>query len=110
MPLQLPPVGDFNTNLPQAPSYLEQYGKMLQLKALQGQIAQQPLQQQQAQQAIAAQSRARQQRQNELDSQNAMIKAWSDPDFLKGFTGTDKANASGMGFDPDALNSALISK
>lgn len=110
MPLELPAMPSFQTNIPQMPSSLDQYGKMLQLKALQGQQAMQPLQQQEAQQQIQASQLENQQRQLELDSQKAMTKAWSDPDFLKGFTGTDKANASGVGFDPDALTSSLISK
>ena len=109
---------NFNTTIPQQaaamPSPLEQYGKMLQLRALSGQIQQQqqmqPLQVEQAQQSVQAATLENQQRQQELESQKAMIKAWSDPDFLKGFTGTDAAQASGVGFDPNALTSSLISK
>lgn len=114
MAFELPSLPSFQTNIPQMPSALDQYGKMLQLKALSGQIQQQqqiqPLQVEQAQKSVEAQTLENQQRQQELDSQKAMIKAWSDPDFLKGFTGTDKANASGVGFDPDALTASLISK
>jgi ElaB/YqjD/DUF883 family membrane-anchored ribosome-binding protein len=118
MAFQLPALPSFQTNIPQQiaamPSPLEQYGKMLQLRQLSGQIEQQkqmqPLQVEQAQQAVQASTLENQQRQQELDSQKAMIKAWSDPDFLKGFTGTDAAQQSGMGFDPNALTSSLISK
>jgi len=96
------------------PSALEQYGKMLQLRALAGQVQQQqqmqPLQVEQAQQGVQAATLENQQRQLELQSQQAMVKAWSDPDFLKGFTGTEASEASGVGFDPNALTSALISK
>src|SRR5208337_2580111 len=116
--MQLPALPSFQTNIPQQiaamPSPLEQYGKMLQLRALSGQIQQQqqmqPLQVQQAQQSVQAATLENQQRQQELESQKAMIKAWSDPEFLKGFTGTDAAQASGVGFDPNGLTSSLISK
>jgi hypothetical protein len=118
MAFQLPALPSFQTNIPQQiaamPSPLEQYGKMLQLRQLSGQIQQQqqlqPLQVEQAQQSVQASTLENQQRQQELDSQKALIKAWSDPDFLKGFTGTDAAQASGVGFDPNALTSSLISK
>src|SRR5208337_875836 len=116
--MQLPALPSFQTNIPQQiaamPSPLEQYGKMLQLRALSGQIQQQqqmqPLQVQQAQQSVQAATLENQQRQQELESQKAMIKAWSDPEFLKGFTGTDAAQTGGVGFDPNALTSSLISK
>jgi len=118
MAFELPTLPNFNTTIPQQiaamPSPLEQYGKMLQLRALSGQIGQQqqmqPLQVQQAQQSVQAATLENQQRQQELDSQKAMIKAWSDPDFLKAFTGTDAAQQSGVGFDPNALTSSLINK
>ena len=118
MAFELPTMPNFNTTAPaQAaamPSPLEQYGKMLQLRALaantQQQQAMAPLQQQQAEQGVQASTLENQQRQLELDSQKAMMKAWSDPDFLKEFTGTDAAQASGVGFDPNALTSSLINK
>lgn len=111
----------FQTNIPQMPSALDQYGKMLQLKSLQGnqQLQQQELQQRQQMQpsqVAQAQSSAQaaaleaQQKQLEVDSQKAMMKAWSDPKFLDKFTGTDKASSSGLGFDPDALSSSLITQ
>src|SRR5208283_493589 len=114
--MQLPALPSFQTNIPQQvaamPSPLEQYGKMLQLRALSGQIQQQqqmqPLQVQQAQQGVQAATLENQQRQQELDSQKAMIKAWSDPDFLKGFTGTDTAQSNGLGFDPNAMTASLV--
>jgi hypothetical protein len=113
MALQLPALPNFQTNIPQADP-LQTYGKMLQLKALQGQqqFEQQsrPLQLQQQQQQVQASALENQQRQLELQSQQAMQKAWSDPDFLKNFTGTDKAQSSGWGFDPDALSASLIQK
>ena len=118
MAFELPALPSFQTNLPQQaaamPQPLEQYGKMLQLRALSGQINQQqqmqPLQLEQQKQATQAATLENQQRQQEIDSQKAMIKAWSDPDFLKGFTGTDAAQSSGVGFDPNALTTSLISK
>jgi hypothetical protein len=111
MAFELPSgIPNFNTNIPAMPPPLEQYGKMLQLKALQGQQQMVPLQLEQEKQQVQASTLENQQRQLELQSQQAMMKAWSDPDFLKGFTGTDKAQSSGVGFDPDALTSSLISK
>lgn len=109
MPLQLPNLPNFQTNIPQIDP-LQTYGKMLQLKALQGQQQLLPLQVQEAQQKVQADTLANQQRQLELQSQQAMTKAWSDPDFLKKFTGTTGAQSSGLGFDPDALSSSLISQ
>lgn len=114
MAFQLPPVTPLTTNLPQAPNAMDQYSRMLQLRALmanqQFQQQMQPLQVQEQQQRAQQASLQTQQQQMEVQSQQAMIKAWSDPDFLKNFTGTDKAQASGLGFDPDGLNSSLISK
>jgi hypothetical protein len=112
MPLNLPPVTPLQTNLPQAPNGLEQYGKMLQLRALAGQIQQQqqmqPLQVQQAEQGVQAATLENQQRQLEMQSQQAMVKAWSDPDFPKTFTGTPAATSSGLGFDPNAMVTSLV--
>lgn len=118
MAFELPALPSFQTNIPQQiagmQSPLEQYGKLLQLRALSGQINQQqqlnPLQVQQAQQGAQASTLENQQRELELKSQQAMVKAWSDPDFTKTFTGTDAAQASGVGFDPNALTSSLINK
>jgi hypothetical protein len=110
MGFELPTLPSFQTNIPQMPSALDQYGKMLQLKSLMGQQQLQPGQMEQQKQQIQTSTLENQQRQLELQSQQAMMKAWSDPDFLKHFTGTDKAQSSGFGFDPDGLSSALISK
>lgn len=118
MGFELPALPSFETNIPQQiaamPSPMEQYGKMLQLRALQGQIQQQkqlnPLQVQQAQLGVQSSTLANQEKQQELDSQKAMMHAWSDPDFLKGFTGTAGAESSGLGFDPNAMTASLVSK
>src|SRR5215469_2491165 len=110
MALEIPGLPNFNVQPPQVPNALDQYGKMLQLKALMGQQQLLPLQIQEAQQRNQMTGLQVQQQQLELQSQQAMMKAWSDPNFLKNFTGTDKASASGLGFDPDALTSSLISK
>jgi hypothetical protein len=110
MPLQLPNLPNFNVNTPQMPSALDTYGKMLQLRSLQGEQQLQPLRMQQAEQQVQAQTLENQQRQLEMESQQAMRKAWSDPNFLKSFTGNDKAEASGLGFDPDGLTKTLISQ
>ena len=71
---------------------------MLQLRALSGQIQQQqqmqPMQLEQEKQAVQASTLENQLRQQDVASQQAMVKAWSDPDFLKSFTGTDAAQSS----------------
>lgn len=109
MGFELPTLPNFNvTPPPQAPSALEQYGKMLQLKSLQGEQQLQPLRMQEAQEKVQQSQIQTEQMQLEQQSQQAMMKAWSDPKFLDKFTGTDKASASGLGFDPDGLTSSLI--
>lgn len=110
MAFELPTLPNFNVNPPQIQSGLEQYGKMLQLKSLMGQQQLLPGQLQEQQEKVKQSQIQTQQMQLEQQSQQAMMKAWSDPEFLKNFTGTDKAQASGVGFDPDALTSSLISK
>ena len=110
MAFELPALPSFQTNIPQMPSALDQYGKLLQLKSLQGQEQLIPLQVQQEQERVKQAQIATEQAQLEQQSQQAMVKAWSDPDFLKNFTGTEKASASGFGFDPDGLTAGLISK
>jgi hypothetical protein len=110
MAFELPPLPNFQTNIPQPPSALDTYGKLLQLKSLQGEQALQPLQMQEQQERVKQQQLQTQQMQLEQQSQQAMMKAWSDPEFTKNFTGTDEANASGVGFDPDAMTKGLIQK
>ena len=114
MPFQLPAMPNFNV---QTPDILGAQQKMLELRALQGNIDMQPLQKQQLQgqvqaqgPAIEAQTLANQKAQIELDSQKAMQKAWSDPDFLKEFTGTPGADQSGYGFDPNAMTKSLVDR
>lgn len=114
MPFQLPALPSFQTNIPEQiaamPSPMDQMAKMMQLKQLQGQQSLLPYQQQEAQERAKQASIATQQQQMEVDSQKAMMKAWSDPEFLKGFTGTAASDASGVGFDPNALTSSLVNK
>jgi len=114
MPFELPALPSFQTNIPQQiaamPSPLDQMAKMMQLRQLNGQMQLQPLQFQEAQERAKQAALATEQQQMEIDSQKAMMKAWSDPDFLKNFTGTPTADASGVGFDPNALTSSLVSK
>lgn len=104
----------------QQPSPLETYGKVMQLKSLmQGQqLQQQQLageQQQQQQRAqlfpsqLSQEQAVAQQAQNKLASQNAIIKAWSDPNFAKQITGNQQQSANGPGFDPNAMMSTLMS-
>jgi hypothetical protein len=108
MPIQLPTQPNYSAAVPAPVSPLEQYGKILQMKALNGQIAMQPMQEEAARQDVQARTLQNEKAQNELKSQQAMVKAWSDPDFLKGFTGTPTADSSGLGFDPNALTTSLV--
>lgn len=109
MAFELPALPSFQTNIPQFDP-LAQRAKMLQLKNLMGQQQLLPLQLQEEQQKVQATTLANQEQQQNLDSQKAMIKAWSDPKFLDKFTGTDQATASGVGFDPNGLVSSLVSQ
>ena len=115
MAFELPSVPNFNTQPVQMPSPLDQYGKMLQLKTLQGQQGLIPGQLQEQQEAIKQQQLQTQQMQLQQQSQAAMVKAWSDPDFastVTGSTGKDIAGKVGFepGFDPNAMVKSLVSK
>jgi hypothetical protein len=83
MPVTIPSVPNFNVAPPQVASPMEQYGKMLQLKALSGQVQQQqqmaPLQQQEAQGSIQQQHLEIQQKQLALKTQQAQNTYWSNP-------------------------------
>jgi hypothetical protein len=80
MSLQLPNLPNFNVNVPQMPSPLDTYGKMLQLKALQGQEQLIPLQVQEAQQNVQRQQLQNETAQIELHAKKAYNAYWSDPD------------------------------
>lgn len=116
MPFELPNgIPNFNTNIPQMPPALDTYGKMLQLKSLQGQQQLIPLQVQQEQQKVQSNDLAIQEQQRKLASRQAMVKAWSDPDFassVTGSTGKDIAPAIGFepGFDPKGMIRTLVGK
>jgi hypothetical protein len=45
-----------------------------------------------------------------MQSQQAMMKAWSDPKFLDSVTSGDAANSSGLGFDPNGMTKALVAQ
>jgi hypothetical protein len=109
-------VGPPNLNV-QPPNIdpLGQAAKMASLKQMLGQNALIPLQQQEAQQKVQSNDLAIQQQQNKLNSQQALIKAWSDPDFastVTGGTGKDVAGAVGFepGFDPNSMVKALVKR
>jgi hypothetical protein len=89
---------------------LSQYAKAVQLKSMLGQQALQPGQQQLQQQQIQQQTLQTQQLQNRVKSQQAMIQAWSDPDFVKQITGGSSQNGTpnGPGFDPNAMMQGLV--
>jgi hypothetical protein len=83
MPISIPSMPDYSVAPPQVASPLEQYGKMLQLKALSGQVQQQqqmaPLQQQEAQNTVQSQQIELQQKQLALKTQQAQNTYWSNP-------------------------------
>lgn len=109
MPLNLP-MPSFEVNTPQIANPLDTQAKMLQLKNLSGQQQLLPLQIQEQQEKVKQQQIATQQARLEQQSQQAMMKAWSDPKFTANFTGTQSANDSGLGFDPDSMTRELISR
>lgn len=108
--LQLGDIPNLNVNVPQMPSVADTAEKGLQLKNLMGQQQLIPLQIQEQQERLKQQQIQNSMLETEKNSQQAMIKAWSDPDFLKTLTGSDKAQSSGLGFDPDAMTAGLVSK
>lgn len=79
MAFQLPTQPNYNVAPPQVQSPLEQYGKMLQLKSLSGQVAMQPLREQEAQQDVQTKSLENQQREIALKTQQAQNTYWSNP-------------------------------
>ncbi len=88
MAFELPALPNFNTTIPDQmramPSPMEQYGKMLQLRALSGQVQQQqqlqPLQIQQAQQDVESKSLENQQKALALKTQQAINAYWTHPE------------------------------
>ena len=93
---------------PQDP--LSQYAKVLQIKSLLGQQALQPGQQQFQQGQLEQQGLQTQQMKNKVKSQQGMIAAFSDPDFVKQVTGGTSQNGqtNGPGFDPNAMLQILL--
>lgn len=114
MAFQLPPLPNFNVNIPQMPDALTKMTQMGQLKdMLSGTAARNallPLQVQEQQQKIEQEKTQTATAQLELQSQQAMMKAWSDPDFTKKITGTDTAATGGSGFDPNVMLQELSSR
>lgn len=113
MPLQLPNLPNFQTNIPQV-NPLETYGKMLQLKALQGQQQLLPLEVQQKQQAIQGQQTQNQaaqlqlqREQMALDSQKKLQDAVASGVFNK-FAGAETPD--GSGFDAAGAYQELVTK
>jgi hypothetical protein len=123
MAFELPALPNFNTTVPQQvanqPSAMDQYGRMLQLRSLLANQQQQqqlmPLQVQEQEQRVQQATLQTQQEELKVKSQQAMIKAWSDPDFsssVTGATGSDLAPSIGFtpGFDPVKMMRSLVSK
>jgi len=100
---------NYNVAPPAVRSPLEQYGKMLQLRALSGQVQQQqqmqPLQVQEAQQDVQSKTLENQKQQMALDSQQALIKAVGSG-FLTKYAGKDAGNDAG--FDANGAFNDLV--
>lgn len=115
MAFQLPPLPNFSVTPTPQPDFLQKAGQVASLKnmqsetALRSQLA--PLNVQEAQEKAKQAAIQTQQMQLEQQSQVAMMKAWSDPDFTKKLTGDGtNAESSGLGFDADAMTKELISR
>lgn len=115
MPLQLPPPVNYNTNIAPPANPVDQAGKIASLQqmmseqALRKQLA--PLQVQEAQARVQQEQQANQIQQTEMNSQKALMAAFSDPTIVSGFTGGDAASgASGPGVDLNGLTKQLIQK
>jgi len=78
---------------------------MLSENALRQQLA--PLQVQEQQQKVQQATTQNQLQQLELQSQQGIIKAFSNPDFVKKVSATDTTAPGGAGFDPDAMINEL---
>jgi len=114
MPIRLSPIPNFNV---QTPDILGAQLQQAQLKDLMGRQQLLPLQVQEAQQRIQSgglsmqqQQLAIQDQQMKLKSRQAMIDAWSDPDFASSATGNSGNAPSMFGFDPGFNPQALIKK
>jgi hypothetical protein len=79
MALELPAQPNFSAAVPPSSSPLDQYGKMLQLKALQGQQQLIPLQVQEQQEKVKQAQMQSEQQQLALQGQKALTAYWSDP-------------------------------
>lgn len=110
MAFELPGMPNFNPQIPQQPDFLSKLAAVTSLKNMMGQQQLLPMEVQEARARAQQADIQTTMQQNQLASQQAMIKAWSDPDFLKSITSGDAADSSGMGFDPDAMTKQLISK
>lgn len=103
MPLQLPQLPNFQTNIPQADP-LQTYGKMLQLKALQGQQQLLPLQVEQEKQKIQSQQLQNEMQQMQLTGQKALAEYWKNPGQFQSSSDDFKHNdalAGMLGIAPD---------
>lgn len=113
MAFELPNMPNFTVQPPQIADPLQQYGKMLQMKALMGQQQMLPYQLEQEEQKAQQSKIQTAMLQQQQQSQAAMVKAWSDPSITSGVTGTsgDSQKMVGFeaGFDPNALIKKLVS-
>lgn len=111
MAFELASPPNLNPQIPQQPDIMQKFGQMLALKNMMGQQKLLPLQVQEAQQSVAQQGIQTKMAQNKLASQQAMIKAWSDPEFMKEVSQTgSEGGAPGIGFDPNAMTSSLVKR
>lgn len=114
MPFELPAMPNFNPQIPAQPDVMQKYGQMLALKNMVGQQKMLPGELQEQQNTVTQGQLQNQQTQMKIASQQAMIKAWSDPDFTKEITGGEEQQPTGttpgIGFDPNAMTASLVKR
>ncbi len=106
MPINVPPPAQpYNVALPQAPDLLSMYGKMGQLRQMNGQMQLLPLEIQQEQEKAKQAALTTQQQQLQMASQQAMMKAIQSGDLNKFATAN---SPDGSGFDAAGAYQHLI--
>lgn len=107
MPFELPPLPNFQVNVPPPIDVIGQYGRMLQLKNLIGEQKLLPVQYQQEQEKLAQAQLATQMQRQQMASQKAMMNALSSDNFQKALGGEDNAAQQGGAPDTENLTSFL---
>jgi hypothetical protein len=104
MAFELPALPNFSSAVPQGPSPMDQYGKMLQLKSLMGQQQLLPLQVQEQQARVNSAQTENEMQQLQLQGQKALNAYWSNPSQ---FESTGKSDSPLPAPQHDALAGML---